>query len=199
MVFRMDARVPMVIGMGTIVAAAVLALIIGISRGALPVGGIVAIVAIILAAVGLAALVWFKSATAKRLPNRVPGFGLCFSGKARTVDEHSRLLSEFVIAWRLYVEPDTTKILATIAALDVEWRAGESFKDGLRELYGVTRSPNLVIVAVREGRTIGATALAHEIVHAHLWNDGDPDYDHVSGKGPWTAAHDRVIAECRSI
>ncbi len=164
-----------------------------------PLGVGVAIAAVVSLG-GVPILFWLKSQ--QRMPNKVPGFGLRYGGDGghRDASEHSDFLAEMVVAWTVYVDKNTDALVETINGIDLQWRPGDNFVDGTRTLYGVARDPTWIIVAVREGRRIGETALAHEIVHAHLWrHTGDPDRDHSGGalgKG-WDARHDRLINDLR--
>jgi hypothetical protein len=180
MPFRMNAATPILIGGGFLIVVAIGAVIAAASRGELTPGGLAIALGVIASVIGAGVLYGVKQHNA-RMPNRVPGFGLCYGGDGglRTIDEHSRFLSDLVIEWRARIG-DPAELLQTLQQLDIEWRPGESFTEGTRTLAGVTRSDSCVVVATRPGRTIGATALAHEIVHAHLWRTtGNPDREHA--------------------
>lgn len=171
---------PIYIGGGAVALIAVVGIVVAALRGGLTGAGLGAAIACVVGVLGVGVLIALQKHNS-RMPNKVPGFGLCYGGDGglRTVDEHARFLSDLVIEWRARIGP-TDELLQTLQQLDVEWRPGEHFVEGVRTLYGVTRSPSHVVVATRPGRTIGATALAHEIVHAHLWRTtSDPDAGHA--------------------
>lgn len=66
---------------------------------------------------------------------------------------------------------------------------------GIGNLSGITDGPCKVRVSTEYTNQLHKTALWHELTHAVLWSRySEPDATHEKGSGPWTDAHNDVIA-----
>lgn len=97
-------------------------------------------------------------------------------------------VDEAIMAFKAEMPLDSDRLL-------IELRPGDFFKHpsapGLR-LSGITLGPKNIIVAVPKGRPVGGIALFHELMHAHMLQQGKTAYDEDDHQS-WNGKHWDVV------